>query len=166
MTEIVRLFWQICLFQKGPQNVPASSALYYFILAVYFVVSLLMTRFTMNWSTAITNSLLGLMLTLSFIWLVLTGFRKIHRFYPVASALFGIDALITLLSLPFFAAVVFKFQPGVAFLFLVLFMIWQWSVMVNVIKSAVSTSYAVAGALVLTFVIGSFKLLHLVSGGG
>lgn len=166
MREILQLFWQICQFKKGPQDVPESKGLYYFSICCYTISSLLITKISMNWLMAIINSLLGFMLLLGFVWVVLKCNAKLDRFYPSATALFGVDAFITACSLPVFAAVVLKFQPGVAFLFLVLLLIWNWAVMGNIFRLALSSSIAIGLSLATVFYLGSFALLQLISGGG
>lgn len=165
MREFIQLFWQICQFKKGPQDVPESRGLYYLSICCYAITSLFITKINMNWSIAIINSLIGFMLLLGFVWAVLKYNGKQERFYPTATALFGVDAFITACSLPVFAAVVFKFQPGVAFLFLVLLLIWNWAVMANIFRLALSSSIAVGLVLATVFYLFSFEFLRLISGG-
>ena len=166
MREIIELFWRICLFKKGPVDIPESTGLYGLSVCCYIIASLLITKMAMSWSMAITNSLVGFMLLLGFVWAVLKLHGKLGRFYPTATALFGADACISICSLPLFAAVFFKFQPGVAFLFLVLLMIWSWVVMANILRLALSSSIGVGVALVAVFNVASFRLLQFISGGG
>ncbi len=166
MREILTLFWQICQFKKGPQDVAESKQLYYFSVGCYLVFSLLITKMSMNWLMAIINSVMGFMLLLGFVWAVLNFNGKLDRFYPTATALYAVDALITACSLPVFAAVVLKLQPGVAFLFLVLLLIWNWAVMANILRLALSSSIAIGLVLATVFYLGSFQFLQLISEGG
>ena len=165
MFAIIRLFWQICQFNKGPQDVPASIWMYGVAVSCYMLVSLLISNMAMNWEQAITNSLLGFMLLLGYVWVVLKWNNKLDRFYPTATALLGTDALITLVSSVVIIAVTLKLQPGVAFLFFVLLMIWDWAVMANILRLALSSSMAIGLALATVFYLGSFELLELISGG-
>ena len=166
MREIINLYWQICQFKKGPQDLPESIALYGLSITCYLIAGLLLTKLNMAWGPALVNMLIGLMLLWGFIWGLLQGYKKPERFYPTATALFGVDAFITVLSLPFFAAVVAKLQPGVAFLFLVLLMIWHWAVMANIIRLALSTSIAIGLLWATLFHYGSYQLITLISGAG
>ena len=162
MWQVINLYIDICLFKKGPQDLPFSIGLYRMTVAGYAVASLLIMSFlSMDMLPALTNVLIHFLLIWIFVWVILAFDRKIHRFYPTLSALLGTDMVISFCALPALAAVYALVQPGVFFLFLVLMVIWHLAVMGNIIRHALSKSLFSGLLLAFLFVFGSFFLMML-----
>ena len=102
MQPLIRLFIDIALHRKGPQDVPAVGAVLGLALCAYLVVGA-----AVLWpSTASINTLLG-QLTLDLLLLVLVfggllgGTGRSDRIPQTLSALFGTGALLSAAALPF-----------------------------------------------------------------
>jgi hypothetical protein len=89
MTELFRLFAQIALSRKGPQDLPASPLLLALTVAGYFLinygVNLLMPAVDL-WRL---HLLVDVAFTLAWYWILLKAFAKPERFLQTATAMFG-----------------------------------------------------------------------------
>jgi hypothetical protein len=89
MNELFRLFTQIALSRKGPQDLPASPLLLALTVLGYFLVNygvnLLMPAVDL-WRL---HLLVDVAFTLAWYWILLKAFAKPERFLQTATAMFG-----------------------------------------------------------------------------
>ena len=100
MTELLRLYSQIALLRKGPQDVPAVGLLLLLTAVAYFIVNALMVLLlplpTGPWLQALA---LDVVFTLAWYWVLLRTFGRGARFLQTAAAILGYRAVLTPLSL-------------------------------------------------------------------
>ena len=100
MTELLRLYGQIALLRKGPQDVPAVGLLLLLTAVAYFIVNALMVLLlplpTGPWLQALA---LDVLFTLTWYWVLLRGFGRGARFVQTAAAILGYRTVLTPLSL-------------------------------------------------------------------
>ena len=90
MGVLLRLFFDICLFRRGPQDVPASSTLFQFMLLVYFAVNLALNLVSgIGLSHALMSSVAELLFLLLLIMVILALGRQQRRFVQTAIAMMG-----------------------------------------------------------------------------
>ena len=99
MLEIVRAFVDICLFRRGPQDLPASSFLLYSTLGAYaasgYLLSLVIYPAATSALASLTDTTLLVVLTLSLLYL--NGL--IGRAQQTLAALAGTGTLLAILAL-------------------------------------------------------------------
>ena len=100
MTELLRLYSQIALLRKGPQDVPAVGLLLLLTAVAYFIVNALMVLLlplpTGPWFRALV---LDVLFTLAWYWALLRVFGRGERFVQTAAAIIGYRTVLTPLSL-------------------------------------------------------------------
>ncbi|HEY6454582.1 MAG TPA: hypothetical protein VIY90_04795 [Steroidobacteraceae bacterium] len=100
MSELLRLYSQIALLRKGPQDVPAVGLLLLLTALGYFIVNALMVLLLPlpagPWLRAL---LLDVVFTLAWYWALLHLFGRGARFVQTATAILGYRAVLTPLSL-------------------------------------------------------------------
>lgn len=163
MLALLNLFLDLCLFRKGPQDVPASAALLRLSLLAYGVSGLLVLLLSTPFPAAILQTLLDLILMAGLLYLALILHRRSARFEQTLSALTGAGTLMGLLALPLMNWIAQQGVEGDIGLpsFLVLgLMIWSIAVIAHILRHAFDTSIWV-GAL---YAIGYTFLSWTVTG--
>jgi hypothetical protein len=98
MTEIIRLFAQIALLRRGPQDLPASPLLLTLTLAAYLAVSFLLSAVlppTKGWAGPL---LVDALFTLVWYVVLLRLVGRPERILQTATAVFGLQAVLAPLS--------------------------------------------------------------------
>ncbi len=95
MYELALLFFQIAIFQKGPQDVPASSFVLTLLLPVYVAINFLILFLNGALSTAILQILADFTLIVLFCWPLFYFAGKTARFRQTLGALVGTDIIIS-----------------------------------------------------------------------
>lgn len=161
MFPLIRVFFDICLFRRGPQDLPTSSFLLHLTLATYAVSSFLLSLGSQPAATAamagITDTALLAGLTLSLLY---TQGRRV-RIPQTLAALAGSGTLLGLIALPP-AYWLFSLQntgsgqtlPIVVPLALIIWgvVVWSLVVMGHIIRSALSTRLVIGLAVAILFI--------------
>lgn len=144
MSQLLNLFFDICLFRKGPQDVPASSLLLGLSLVAYAVVGLLL----LSTETTLPGALLQVAMEggmlVGFIYVTLASADLKNRLLQTSIAMLGTDALIRSLAIPilFLSAGMHAVQN--AHILLLMLMLWHVSVVAHILRHALSKSYGFA----------------------
>lgn len=136
--DLIVLFVDICLFKKGPQNVPASGLLFWMALTAYWVVGFCLLVSQADWPDALIEVVVESALLLAFVWAML--YFALHwtgRFLQTATAMLATDVVI---SAP--GSLVLEWLRATSgampmfLLALVALMIWQVSVVAHILRHA------------------------------
>ncbi len=95
MSEIVRLFAQIALLRRGPQDLPASTLLLALTVSVYVGVNFLVASVlppVKDWPAQV---LIDALFTLLWYTALLRVLGRGERFLQTATAMFGLQALLS-----------------------------------------------------------------------
>jgi hypothetical protein len=99
MTELLRLYSQIALLRKGPQDVPAVGLLLLLTTVAYFIVDALMVLLLLlpkgPW---LRGLLLDVLFTLAWYWVLLRLLGRGSRFVQTAAAILGSRMVLAPLS--------------------------------------------------------------------
>ena len=154
--QFLRIFLDIVLWRRGPQDLPASSLLLAVSAAAYVAVSAvqlaLLRESAATWLFFLVFDplLLG-----SWVWLVLRLFGQAERFLQTASAMFGAGAVLGLgLYLPLQLVVSGLGQPpgsGIAQVFALLIVVTFALVAGRIIKLATESNLFTGIAVALTY---------------
>ena len=145
---ISRIFFDICLLRKGPQDLPASRE-FLLICAVSYVISnIILGLSSQTPGTAVAASLFEVSLLLIFMYSFLSLRSLRERWIQTCTALSGIGTIFSLVAAPlfyWFASLESGSQPGQEFYFLLFILIvWNISVMAHIFKHALSISFPVS----------------------
>jgi len=161
MFDIIKLLFNICLFKKGPQDLPYSAWLLRLLLVVYVCVRVLMLSIHFDWLNVLLQIIVDVLLVVVFFWFILYLARKSGRFYQALSAVLGTDALISFFALPGIATM----ETGHGehwVLFVVLGLIgWHWAVTGHIIHNALEKSLSFSLGLAFLYLMGSYQVMAL-----
>ncbi|HEU4626065.1 MAG TPA: hypothetical protein VFS52_14955 [Steroidobacteraceae bacterium] len=94
MTELLRLFTQIALSRKGPQDLPASPLLLGLTVLGYFLVNYVVNLLMPAVDAWRLHLLVDVAFTLAWYSILLRAFGKPERFLQTATAIFGYQIVI------------------------------------------------------------------------
>ena len=171
LQQFLRIFLDIVLWRKGPQDLPASTLLVWLTLAAYVAVS------------AVQLALLGEggfvwffflvvdpLLLAAWVWLVLRVFGRLERYPQALSAVFGTGAMLGLVAyLPLQMLVTgLGFAPtsGVAQAVSLLLVVVFALVTGRIVKLATDSSLFTGIAVALTYFFVINTLVGVVIGAG
>jgi hypothetical protein len=163
MFDILRLFYDITLFKKAPQDVPFSPLLTRFTLIAYAVISFLMLFMSTRWFSALLQMAADVIFLMIFIRVSLAWVHKSERFQQTFCALMGTDALITLYAIPATAVMFIPNGPlgMLAFLVIVGLMLWHWAVIAHILSHALAQNLGFSLGLALLYVMSAYMLSSL-----
>ncbi len=163
MFEIIKLLFDICLFKKGPQDLPASVWLLRVLVAVNVSVSFLMLSIHTDWINSAIQAIASALLIVGFSWLMLYLTRKWKRFVQTTVALLGTDALISFFALPGMASMMVGTGALLAFMVTIALMIWHWAVTGHIIRNALGQSWTFSLGLAFLYILCSYQVMGLLN---
>jgi hypothetical protein len=161
MFEIIKLLFDICLFKKGPQDLPPSVWLLRGLVAVDVCVSFLMLSIRTDWLNSLLQAIVGALLVVGFSWLMLYLARKWGRFVQTTIAFLGTDALISFFALPGMASMTIGTGALLAFIITIGLMIWHWAVTGHIIRNALGQGWSFSLGLAFLYILGSYQVMAL-----
>ena len=159
MFEIIKLLFDICLFKRGPQNLPSSLWLLQVLVIVDVIVSFLMASIRTDWFASLLQAMVSALLIVGFSWLMLYMGRKRERFYQTTIALLGTDTLISFIALPGIASMMIGRGALLAFIITVVLMIWHWAVTGHIIRFALGQTWTFSLGLAFLYILGSYQVM-------
>jgi len=161
MLDILKLIFDICLFKKGPQDVPYSLLLLRLMLIADAGVSFLMLSIGSPWLIALLQAGVGIMLVLGFCWIMLFLGGRPERFYQTSCALLGTEALISFFALPGTATLITGRMPELAFSVIIGLMVWHWAVTGHIIRHALEKTLLFSLGLAFLYILGAYQVMAL-----
>jgi hypothetical protein len=159
MFDIIKLLFDICLFRKGPQDLPYSLWLLRLLLVVYVSVRVLMLSIHFDWLNVLLQVIVDVILVAGFFWTLLYLARKLGRFYQALSAVLGTDALISFIALPGMATMETG-HGGHWVILVVLGLIgWHWAVTGHIIRNALEKSLSFSLGVAFLYLLGSYQVM-------
>lgn len=93
-------FFNICLFRKKPQDIPASTGLLIYALIAYAITAVLLLLVTETPARAFISAVLEVSILGGFIYVLLVLTHKQSRYLQTLTSLYGIGAVLSLIALP------------------------------------------------------------------
>ncbi len=161
MSDLILRLAGLLMLRLGPQDLPAGrSALAVTILAYAALTAFNLGRGEGN-ASPIPVLILAVVLPLVTVWIVLKVRKHTERWEQTLTALFGTNALLTLLTLPFSLAAGADPNAALALLLLASFF-WSFAVDAHIWRHALEVSFATALLItVLLFVVSLFIITSL-----
>ena len=151
-----RMFFDICCFRKGPQDLPMSRDILVLTLLVYGFASFLLALPTQSIEIAILSGLIDILLLIILCYILLYLWRKPERWQQATMALSGTGIVFSSAAIPLFFLQANIDQDDPLSLWLLLLVIsllsWNIAVMAHIIRNTLSSSFA-TGLLASLFYI-------------
>ncbi len=158
MYELLKLFFDICLFKKGPEDIPGSNFLLGFLILIYSSVSFLVLSLNSETFDAALQVVVEVVLILSLSWIILFVTNKRIRFQQTACALMGTDTIISFFALPAMATLI-GLGSSSAFIFVVLLMIWHWVVSGHIFSHALEQPIGFGLGIAFLYLLTSYQII-------
>ena len=144
------------VLNKGPQDLPYSSALMRLCLLLYFFTGLPGLLTNSEFDQAVYAQALDVLVLLTFIYLCLQAFAKLARFTQTITALAAVGAIFQLLVLPLLlnsqeVTEVSQVSLGVSLL-LLMFVSWNLAVIAHIFRESFGIRLPAAMALTICYV--------------
>ncbi len=158
MVELIKLFFSICLFKKGPQDIPVSIRLYRLLIVVYVGVGFVNLILSSDIFNTTLQVFVQLMLVLGFCQIILFFAKKKERYLQTVCAFIATDTLISFLALP--AMVLLNGQTSVlAFFYIILLMIWNWIVSGYILSQALDQRFTFGLGLAFLYILLTYQVM-------
>ena len=161
MFEIFKLFFDICLLKKRPQDVPLSRFLFWFSMTLYGMVGLLMLHLSMGWLASLLQLSAEIIILLVFTAGILYLKGRTSRFFPVVTALLGADALISFFALPVIASITLGRTPLFSELVYLSLVIWSWLVMGHIFRHALTLPLSFGLGVAFVYIFSTLQIMGL-----
>jgi len=162
--DLIRIYGQIALLRRGPQDVPGTQAVLVLTVAGYFainvLVSLLLPPIAGPW---LLHLGLDVVFTLAWYAVLMRAVGRPERFVQTASAIFGYQAVLAPLWVAT-GSLIRRVQDDTTWLFPVtlvglVLVVWMISVNAQILKAALEWSTAACVALVILQIIAGQALI-------
>ncbi|CAA9892492.1 conserved membrane hypothetical protein [Candidatus Methylobacter favarea] len=161
MFEIIKLLFDICLFRRGPQDLPHSSWLLRLLIAMYVIIRFLMLSIGTQWLNALLQVGVEVLLVVGFSWSMLYVVQQLQRFNQATCALLGTDAIISFFALPSIASMEIGRGGWLAFMVVLGLIIWHWAVTGHIIRHALGQKLVFSLGLAFLYILGSYRVMVL-----
>jgi hypothetical protein len=161
MHALFNLFLDICLFRKGPQDIPPSAVLMKLCLLGYGASGFLVLLLGTPAPVALLQILLDLVLLAGLLHLVLLLNRHPGRFEQTLTALTGTGTLLGLLALPLMHWIVRQGTEGdttLPSLLMLGLMVWSVAIIAHILRHALDTSVWAGALYALGYTVLSWTL--------
>jgi hypothetical protein len=157
LSVLWELFFGICCFNKGPQDVPISREFLSLCLIVYGLASFILALPSQPAEIAVLSGLIDTFLLAVLYYFLLYSWRKSERWMQTIIALSGTGIIFSVAAIPLFYLLDYigPEDPVALWLFLLvaILLVWNVSVMAHIMRHALSSSFAV-GVIAALFYIG------------
>ncbi len=160
MTLFLKLFFDICLFKKGPQDIPASSGLLILLIPIYAGINFLILILSADAVNAISQVLVEIILTIASCKVILYIAKSPERFVQTASALIATDTLISFFALPAMATLIGQ-GTALAFFSVVALMLWHWAVSGHIFSNALNQPFTFGLGVAFLYILVSYQVMAL-----
>ena len=157
---LIRLFLDIALFGKGPQDLPESRLLLFLVVLANLAVGIALSAMQSGWVEGALQSAVGVALLAAFLGTALYLSSKLPRFLQSATAALGCDTLIGAIAVPLLVWI--RLVPegaGVASLPLMFLMLWQVAMIGHILRHALSITFIAGFGLALAYTIVSYRII-------
>ena len=172
LSNLVRVAVDLCRLRRGPQDVPHSPNLFGALIVASVVLDLLVGHLLGDGADVLPRSLLSTAIVLALCWIALAIRRLRNRYVQTATALLACGVLLSLLQVPLAwlagpppadANALVGLQIALGWLALAVF-VWQLAVDAHIMRHAIESSWGLAFALVVSWVLAYWALERLLFG--
>jgi len=163
MLQLFRVWSELCLLRRTPQDIPASGILLGISLCCYALVSVLVSLPGYGVGRALLLALTDLTLLFAFVCSLLLMQARAARINQTLSAMAGSGSVLGLVALPLLLATgagasAETVPVSLAVLWLLL-LLWNILVVAHIIRHALSSSWLVGFGLSLMYALISMQII-------
>jgi hypothetical protein len=163
MLQLIRVWFDICLLRRAPQELPASTYLLGFSVCCYALVSVLVSSQSYPFIQALLLTAVDLGLLVISVSSLLYLQRKTARINQTLSALAGSGSLMGIIALPLLLAIgpetVAEPVPATLLSLWLLLLLWNLIVMAHIIRHALSSSFAIGFGVSLLYALLNMQVI-------
>jgi hypothetical protein len=164
MQALLKVFWDIALWRRGPRDLPPSRGLLAVAALLYGATSAIQSALTDGPTLALARGVADLGFTGAAFWLCLAIGGRGHRLLQTLTAVFGTG---TLLALPMIAVLllVAALGPGgpvadaVKLLVLPL-LVWGLAVLAHIVREALEAPLVTGVAVATTYLLAGYFFIE------
>ena len=164
MRVLVRMFYDITMRKRGPEDLPRSGFFFGLTLITFFVLNTVAYLSTSGLGQSIQMSAVEISLICFWMWVLLAVSGRLPRFNQTMSALFGAQSLIVVVATPIFywRATTDVTSSGRLFAELCLIVSFGWIVLaIGHIMSRALDMHLIAGVfLSMVYSVTSFVVIR------
>lgn len=162
MAKLIMMFWQVCTFKIGPQDLPSSSALMRTSILAYVLASILVSALSLSTGKALVSGILDVALVAAMTQLLLWIRELNARFQQTFIALMGSGAIIGFLALPLLAMQMAAGEQAAALpsLIIVGLMFWNVAIVGHILRHAIDAPFFVGVGIALIYMYVSVSVMR------
>jgi len=161
MYAYLQLLLNICLFKKGPEDIPYSLLLFRLSIIGFVIFNYLLINLSTDALQTILQLGVELIIVIGFTTLVLSFSHKLKRFLQTACALIGTDALLSFFAMPVLATLSLDSNNILAFFAMLALILWNWLVTVHIIRHAINASFSFAAGIVFLYIFSAYQIMAI-----
>ena len=150
MLTMLQFYVQLCFLKKTPQDAPYSKSLYYFAIAAYYFIGVLIISLTQAWFVAFVMSLLQLGLLMFLTNILLWVWKAHERYEQTMTALTMSGAIVGLIAIPIMSSLGTSEDQLVAPMIWFVLILWEAVIIGHIYRHAMEIS--LPGGLGIAFV--------------
>ncbi len=163
MFKLLKLFFEIALLKKSPEDIPSSLFLQYLIVAIYLFISFLMLFMSVPWTQALLEIAVEVTFIAIFCRVTLSWGKKLARYRQTFIALLGVDALISFCAFPALATLNTPMPENSSFflfaiLIAIILILWHWVTAGHIFRHALAEPLVFGLGVALLYLILSYQL--------
>ena len=163
MSNIIKIFFDICLLRKGPEDLPVNGVLMLVLVVISLFVSVWIGLIIYGKQVAISISIVELIFSIIFVKILLR--KNPERFMQTFSAMLGAVTIINIISLPILIPLTYEeLNQNIASLFgLLSFALLIWVVVVcgSIFSRAISSGLRYGILISVGYALLSIIILQL-----
>ena len=163
MQSLLKVFWDIALWRRGPRDLPSSPALLGLVAALYVLTSVVQSWLIYGADLAVLRGLVDLGITAGVFWVCLAVSQRRYRLTQTLTAALGTGVL---LALPMIAMLVVGRNEGshgalsvVLSLLSLPLLIWYLFVVGHIVRLALEAPLFTGMAVAMTYFVLSYVAL-------
>jgi len=159
--QLVKLFWEICLLRKGPQDVPAAHILFWLLLLAGLLVDLVIAVNFVDFQQALLVVLANTVVLFGVVMLLLFLLGFSNRVVQTLTTLIGTGLVFSGIRLP--VMILVKLAPqnaGIFGMVEIFILVWSLVVIAHILRHALSIQLFLAGALAFGYFMLSYQLVN------
>lgn len=158
-------FFEICLFQRAPQDLPASNYFLGMVLGLLAICGFVINLVNLPTAAAAIAVLLNLAVLIIITQLVLRLHNKSARFTQTLTALAGVGIVLAIIAIPVIVMLQYAHQHQVdttlGVIFWMLLFTWEIAVTAHILRHALSTSLLHGFMFAILYPVVYFQLFKL-----
>lgn len=156
---LLKLFLDICLYRKGPQDLPASGFLFRLVLVIYLALGTLLLAPDTGWLQAALQTAAETAMGLAVVAVLLYTVNRPKRFLQMATAWLGADALISALGIPPLQLLASAGAGQLLGILWIALVGWHVAIMAHIVRHALSQPLPIGFVVAVLYTVVSFQLI-------